>query len=308
MRKLNYVSLVCTMVLGFSACKNNAVLPQNAVSTGADNSVASNNGRLTTMSASDNRVISFESASLSGTNYYLTDSSFTYAFITKGTYSNPVLTTSEHFKGTASIAYQMPHTTVSGSVTNDKSQHRIFSGSDANAMGFGVKKYFGFAVKLDNLTEQPTANCQLFQVWQGTPMSPPVELCIVPGGSGSTFNIRLAYRNNTTTANPSASIAIYTGTIQKGVWNTFVLMTIMRNTADTQDGELKLWLNSTQVVDWFGRAGYADGIVYAGNSYTPNTKFDTFFGPYRPCQLANLKMYYDQVKYGGAYTEADPNL
>jgi len=107
-------------------------------------------------------------------------------------------------------------------------------------------------------------------------MSPPLEIRLKPGGSGNTFNFEIWVRNNTTTANPSSGIQVYQGTIQSGQWNTFELMTIMRNTSDTQDGELKLWLNGTQVKDWFGRVGYSAGIVYAGNSYTPNTNFDSF--------------------------------
>jgi hypothetical protein len=255
----------------------------------------------------ENRYIDFENSTLSSTDYSLTDNGYTCAFITKGTYSNPQLTTAEFYKGATSIVYQMPHTTVSGSVTNDKSQHRIFSGSETIAMGFDDKRYYGFAVKLDALTEQPTAACQLFQIWQGTPMSPPVELSIIPGGTGDTFDFKLDIRNNNTTANPSADVTVYSGTIQRGVWNTFVLMAIMCNTTDTQNGELKLWLNATQVLDWFGRAGYADGIVYAGTPYTPNAKFDTFFGPYRPCQAANIKMYYDQVRYATTYAAANPD-
>jgi len=274
--------------------------------TTASNTDAANNA-LNSNSVNENRYFDFENSSLSPTDYSLTNNGYTAAFITKGTYSNPQLTTAEFYKGATSIVYQMPHTTASGSVTNDKSQHRIFSGSESLAMGFDDKRYYGFAVKLDALTEQPTAACQLFQIWQGTPMSPPVELSLIPGGTGNTFNFKLCIRNNTTTANPSADVTIYSGTIQKGAWNTFVLMAIMCNTTDPQNGELKLWLNGTQVLDWFGRAGYADGIIYAGNPYTPNTNFDTFFGPYRPCQLANIKMYYDQVRYATTYSAANPD-
>lgn len=302
MRKLTFYLCLIGMGATIVSCKKN----ENAIAT-VNQGQTSPGGKLVTNGATDSRYIDFESASLSGTDYSLTDNSHTFAFITKGTYSNPQLTTAEFYKGATSIVYQMPHTTVSGSVTNDKSQHRIFSGSEDLAMAFNDKRYYGFAVKLDSSTEQPTAACQLFQIWQGTPMSPPVELSLIPGGTGNTFNFKLSIRNNTTTANPSAAVTIYSGTIQKGTWNTFVVMAIMRNTDDTQDGELKLWLNATQVVDWFGRVGYANGIVYAGNSYTPNAKFDTFFGPYRPCQLANIKMYYDQVRYATTYSAANPD-
>lgn len=280
-------------------CKKNNVSNVNDI-------IKNNSSNKEASVLASNRYIDFEDASISTSNYYLTSNSYVYNFITKGTYSKPLITTSEHFKGNKSIVYQMPHTTVVGSETNDKSQHRLFGGSDAIAMGFNEKKYYGFAVKLDNLTEQPTAPCQLFQVWQGTPMSPPVDLSIAPGGSGNTFVIKLFIRNNSTTANPSAATTIYTGSIQKGEWNTFVLMTIMRNTTDTANGEIKLWQNGVEVIDWFGRVGYADGIIYAGNSYTPNAKFDTFFGPYRACQKANIKMYYDQIRYATTYAAANP--
>lgn len=288
------------LAIAFASCKKGQFNNDTTTSSPAGT-------KLATDDVSQNRYFDFEDASLSTTDYSLTDNGYTAAFITKGTYSNPQLTTAEAYAGTTSIVYQMPHTTVSGSVTNDKSQHRIFSGSESLAMGFDDKRYYGFAVKLDALTEQPTAACQLFQIWQGTPMSPPVELSLIPGGTGNTFNFKLAIRNNTTTANPSADVTIYSGTIQKGTWNLFVVMAIMSTTSEAQNGEIKLWLNDTQVVDWFGRAGYADGIIYAGNPYTPNAKFDTFFGPYRPCQAANIKMYYDQVRYATTYAAAKPD-
>ncbi|MFL9482757.1 heparin lyase I family protein [Chitinophagaceae bacterium LWZ2-11] len=292
----------CPVLLFFALMLSSCAKNQSDVVQGSPPMV-----RSVLSGSSDNRVIDFENASLAP-DMTLTDDSYTYAFITKGTYNNPYITNTDKYRGCNSIVYSMPHTAVSGSVTNDKSQHRIFSGSDANALTFGTKKYFGLAFKIDSTTEQPTSTVQIFQVWQGTPMSPPLELRLLSGGTGSTFNFQLWVRNNTTTANPSAGISVYQGTIQKGVWNTFVIMTIMRNTADTTDGEIKLWTNGTLIKDWFGRAGYASGIVYAGTSYTPNTNFDSFFGPYRPCQAATLKFFYDEVRYEGAYADANPDV
>lgn len=302
MKVYNNILFEACICLSLFACSK-----ENAEADKLDNPGITTESTKASTTAGSNLFIDFEGASIASSNFYLTNNGVTYPFITKGTYVNPVLTTLEHFKGNSSIVYQMPQTTISGSVTNDKSQHRIFGGSDVVAMGFNDKRYFGFAVKLDDLTEQPVLPCQLFQIWQGTPMSPPVDLSIAPGGSGNTFVIKLFIRNNSTTANPSAATTIYTGSIQKGVWNTFVLMSIMRNTQDTQDGEIKLWVNGGEVVRWFGRVGYANGIVYAGNPYTPNAKFDAFFGPYRACQNANIKMYYDQVKYATTYSAADPD-
>jgi Polysaccharide lyase len=249
--------------------------------------------------------ITFETAKFDA-SYNLLEDGNTYAFISKGTlntnYKIPVLTTSQHYAGSKCIQYQMPRTTVSGSITNDKSQHRIESGG----LNFDEKRYYGFALKLDASMEQPTSACQIFQIWQGTPMSPALEVDLMPGGSGNTFNFRVWVRNNNTKANPSAGILVYSGSIQRGSWNTFVLMVIMRSVDEGTNGEAKLWLNGTQMFDWFGNAGYDDGIEYAGVQYTPNDAFDTFFGPYRACQQAIVNMYYDNVKNTTTYSEAIP--
>jgi hypothetical protein len=272
----------------------------------ADRIFESPSGTVMTRAASDNRFIDLENASLSSSKV-LTDGGFTYPFIVKGTYNNPSLTTSERFRGCNSIIYSMPPTTASGSVTNDKSQHRIFSGADPNALGLGEKKYFGMALKLDANMPQNTSSVQFFQIWQGTPMSPPLEMRLMPGGSSSTFKYEVRIRNNQTTANPSAGTPIYSGTMVRGQWNTFVLMTVLRTINDSQDGEIKLWQNGVQKIQWFGRCGYDNGIIYAGSANTPNPNFDSFFGPYRPCQNVSLKMYFDEVRYGGSFSETSPD-
>jgi Polysaccharide lyase len=288
---------ILTLLLAVTSCQKTEIpeVPTNVAEAKA------NNAQLPAI-----RTIDLENAYLAS-NLDLNDDGINHRFITKGTYHAPEIIWEEYFRGCHSIAYTMPPTTASGSNTTDKSQHRIFGGSESIALPFGVKRYFGFAIKLDWDMQQPTSTVQVFQIWQGTPMSPPLELRLMPGGSGSTFNYQLRVRNNSTTANPSAGITVCSGTIHQGEWNSFVLMTILRSTSDSQNGEIKLWQNGSQVVQWFGRCGYTNGIVYAGNSYTPNAKFDAFFGPYRPCQQAHLRMYFDEVRYGGSYAETDPD-
>lgn len=258
------------------------------------------------------RYIDFESSSFTA-DYNLVNKGVTYLFITKGAvgvnYYNPVLTTVEKYRGCTSIKYEMPRTTKgipTVGVTNDKSQHRIFGGSESLALDFGQVRYFGFAVKIDPSMDQPTDACQMFQIWQGSPMSPPLSFDVAPGGSGSTYNIWIHVRNNTTKANPSAGLYPYTGSIQSGVWYTFVLMVVMRKADDTQDGEIILWQNGNQLVHWYGRVGYGANIEYGGTIYQPNAKFDAFFGPYRGCQQSTVKMYFDEVRYAADYTGANP--
>ena len=132
------------------------------VTTVIDHIIPSEDGRATCLQVSpsqasaevlstcwqcDNRIIDLENASL-GTGSILTDDGYSYAFITKGAYNTLCITNSDQYRG-YSIAYAMPPTTVSGSITNDKSQHRIFSGSDANALAF-MKKYFLIRHRFNN--------------------------------------------------------------------------------------------------------------------------------------------------------------
>jgi Polysaccharide lyase len=296
MKKITGLIAVVIVVLLFGCSKREIEYKANtkdSAAGAADFSIATD------------RLISFENSTFAG-NYDLTESGIVYRFIKKGTFYAPPVIAGNAYSGHNCIQYQVAGSTAQGGETTDKSQHRIFSGSDANALTFGAKKYFGFAMKIGTNMPQPSNTVQFFQIWQGTPMSPPLEVRLKPGGSGNTFNFEVWIRNNSTTANPSSGIQVYQGTIQRGQWNTFVLMTIMRNTNDSQNGQIKLWLNGTQVKDWTGRAGYSGGIVYAGSSYTPNANFDAFFGPYRPCQQLVLNMYFDQVKYAGAYADAIP--
>ena len=260
-----------------------------------------------TWSPNVDRLINFENDTLTS-SYELIENNITYKFITKGTfYFNPIITTVNPYRGKKCIQYEITGSAPLNGETNDKSQHRIFSGSDANALLFGSKKFFGFAMKLDANMPQPINTVQFFQIWQGTPMSPPLEMRLLPGGVGNIVNFDLWIRNNTTTANPSSGIRIYQGSMAKAQWGTFILMVNMHNTTDVQNGEIKLWINNAIVEDWVGRAGYSNGIVYAGVAQTPNANFDAFFGPYRPCQQVGVKMWFDQIKYAGTYNDADPS-
>ena len=114
--------------------------------------------------------------------------------------------------------------------------------------------------------------------------------------------------NNDTLGNPSSkSIAVKGATIAFDRWTTFVVML----TPDFKgNGEIKVWQDGTQVVDWKGKVGY-DPASYPYKTSNrelahPNQAFDVFFGPYRARQMSRQLMYFDEIRFTDNYDEAIP--
>lgn len=253
------------------------------------------------------RVIDAESASINSSSLSLTDNGKTYVHIKKGEFVTPWISPSQHYRGAHAIGFQMNPTsgTAPDGQNMDKSNFRLIAGNETNALGFMETKYTGYALKLEAAHENPEQPVQLFQWWQGSPFSPPLEMRIKAGSTDYEF----VYRNDSTGRGPSAAQVLYTGSMTKDVWYRFVVYTKMSHTNDGQTGQIKIWVNGNLVKDWNGDVGYEPDMdyYYAGSYYQANPKFDIFFGLYRNRQMKTAKVMFDQVKFTSTYNEANPD-
>jgi hypothetical protein len=245
----------------------------------------------------------------------LTESGVTYACIYKPVpqaswVRTPWLSPSQHYVGAHAIGMEIDSSSDPTTPTVDKVNHRLCSGNDSFALTWGVKRYTGFALELPSANFQiPLAGKKLMlaQWWQGSPYGPPVRIAIT-NDTTSVVTFRVWVLNNDTLGNPSSvPIDIGGGTIPFDTWTTFVVMLIPDYTGS---GQIKVWLNGTQIIYWTGKVGYDPSTIPYNNpppgTNPPNNSFDVFYGPYRDRQTTKQQVFYDEIKFADTFSEASP--
>ncbi len=252
------------------------------------------------------RTVTAEAASIDATTHDLSENGRTFKFITKGDYSQVWISPTVAWNGGHSVGFDMLPTsgTAADGSTTDKAQYRVISGSETNALDFLQDRCTGFAVRLETNFQTPDQAVQLFQWWQGSPFSPPLELRVKAGS----LSWELVYRNDQTGRGPTAAVSLAEGGMSVGAWYRFVVCTRMSYSSSLGTGNVKLWLNGTQYVDQDGVYGYNPNVdfPYAGSTYRSNPRFDLFFGLYRPRQSKRAKAFFDQVRFGVTYADVNP--
>jgi hypothetical protein len=262
------------------------------------------------------RHITAESPAVINSDGSLTEASVTYPAIYKPTpqaswVQTPWLDSSLSYKGEQSVGMEIDAVSSYASGDVDKVNHRISSGNDSFALGFGnIKRYTGFALYLPSGEfEIPAAGRKLMlaQWWQGSPYGPPLRL-EVTNATTSAVTFRFWVLNNDTLGNPSATpIDIGGGTIPFDAWTRFVVMLIPDYSGG---GQIKVWVNGTQIITWAGKVGYDPTTKpYTGDTSSiayPNQAFDVFYGPYRDRQNKTHVVLYDEIKFASTYSEAAP--
>jgi hypothetical protein len=221
----------------------------------------------------------------------------------------PWVDTAHAYRGQKSIGFEIDPTPSPVATDTDKTQLRISHAGESSDLEFGNTRYLGFAVDIPSANFQGPSKgaVQLAQWWQGSPYTPPLSVTIT-GATATAANYEVRVYNNTTLGNPSSvPVILSTGTIPFDTWTNFTVMTLMDYTGG---GQVKLWQNGSQLVNWTGAVGYDPTTIPYKNppagTDNPNTAFDVFFGPYREQQSTTQELFYDEIRWADTFVDAQP--
>jgi hypothetical protein len=217
--------------------------------------------------------------------------------VTNGAPTKPFLST-EHYLGSNSVAFQVP-TDTSGN--KERVEYKILETADTNGLNFTNARYCGFAFMLATNPLPFTDSSIFWQAWQGSPWGAPAMLKF-GSGSSAPYLIRLTVRNASDGPDSSVpDIQLWSNNvINPGTWYTFVIYLQPRYNTN---GNIKLWINGTNCLDWTGEIGYDPTQVT--NTYNG---LDLKDGVYQPDANNGHTFYFDQVRVADTYAEACPIL
>lgn len=217
----------------------------------------------------------------------------------EGLYTEPWFST-DAYRGEYSLGMQLPAAESNPNLAG-RSELFVVAPDDTYTLKFGEKKYFGFAMKLDKWAfDMPLNWCLFTQVFQNQDpwiYSPPFALDFKIGQDNP-----IQYQVETIGTAGLGSTVRYTGDINRDQWYKFVLAL---KPGYNGDGTIELWVDDVKVYDAQQDWGYAPG-TYEGTEV--NDSFNFRVGLYRREQPRAFTVYYDQVKYGDSYEEADPGI
>ena len=226
-------------------------------------------------------------------NRSASESGYTFDPVQNGSPPAPWIST-EHFAGNNSIGIQVP-TDHSGNT--QRFEYKILKAADADGLHFDNARFSGFAFKLGSAPASFTSSTIFWQAWQGSPWGPPVSLKF-GSGSAAPYRIRLAIRNMSVGPDSSVpDIELWNSTIiHPDTWYRVVIYLAPRYNTN---GNIKLWINGTNYVDWIGQIGY-DPSAVAG-AYNG---LDIKNGIYQPNSNNTHTLYFDQIVVADTYAEA----
>lgn len=224
-----------------------------------------------------------------------TESGNEFFVVTDGVPTKPFIST-QHYLGSNSVGFTVP-TDTSGN--KERVEYKILRTTDPDGLTFTNARYCGFAFMLAPSPLPFTDSSIFWQAWQGSPWGAPASLKF-GSGSSAPYLIRLNIRNASVGPDSSVpDIQLWSNkVINPGTWYSFVIYIQPRY--DT-NGNIKLWINGTNYLDWTGEIGYDPTQVtntYAG--------LDIKDGIYQPDSNNGHTMYFDQVRVADTYAEACP--
>ncbi len=228
-------------------------------------------------------------------NWSASEGGNSFAVVTNGSPLKPWIAT-EHFAGSSSVAFQVI-TNLSGDT--ERVEYKILQAADTNGLHFDNARYSGFAFKLAAPTAPFASSTIFWQAWQGAPWGPPAMLKFATDSSPP-YRIRLTIRNMTTGPDSTnADFEVWAGSvIQPDTWYSVVVYLAPRLDAS---GNIKLWINGTNQVNWSGQIGY-DPAQVAGTM----NGLDIKNGIYQPDANNGHTFYFDQIKVADTFAEASP--
>jgi len=222
-----------------------------------------------------------------------TEAGDTFDPVQNGSPAAPWIST-EHFAGNYSVGMQVP-TDHSGNA--QRFEYKILKAAETNGLHFDNARYSGFAFKLASSPAAFTGSSIFWQAWQGSPWGPPVSLKF-GSGSSAPYRIRLAIRN--ASVGPDSSVP------DIELWNasliypdTWYRVVVYLSPRYNTDGNIKLWINGTNYVDWSGPIGYDPGAVTGAYN-----GLDIKNGIYQPNSNNTHTLYFDQIIVADNYAEA----
>jgi hypothetical protein len=215
--------------------------------------------------------------------------------VTDGAPTRPFLSTL-HYLGSNSVGFQVP-TDTSGN--KERVEYKILEATDTNGLAFTNARYCGFAFMLASSPLPFTDSSIFWQAWQGSPWGAPASLKF-GSGSSAPYLIRLNVRNASVGPDSSVpDIQLWSNkVINPGTWYSFVIYIEPRYNTN---GNIKLWINGTNYLDWTGEIGYDPAQVT--NTYDG---LDIKDGVYQPDANNGHTFYFDQVRVADTYAEACP--
>lgn len=228
----------------------------------------------------------------------------TFPAVTNGSPSKPFIVTNDSYRGTESIGYSVP---TDSSGNKERIENKVCLYNDANALNFGNSRYIGYAVKLAYPDGGFSNSALITQAWQGSPWGPPVALKFTKS-STNPYTLRLCIRNMQTGPDSATpDLTVWTGSMSSGVWHTVVIYITPRYNTN---GEVKLWIDGTRVVDWIGGIGYDPSQTYLnsadGKYYGVENGLDVKCGIYQPDANVAHTLYFDEIRFTNTYADADP--
>lgn len=154
-------------------------------------------------------------------------------------------------------------------------------------INFGDLFYHGFSIYVPYTGFTAPTSWEAFgQFWQHPDVAPPLALEFV--ANSDPLEYRIVYRNDT------GFYEIYRGEMPRGEWVDF----IVRAKFSTSSGDIKVWQDYGVVAEYTGKLGFS------GKGTTVTAKV----GLYREAgQTITQSVFFDQIKYGTTFDDADPN-
>jgi hypothetical protein len=218
----------------------------------------------------------------------------TFTTVESGSPSAPLIST-ERYAGTSSIQVQVP---TDNTGNKQRFEYTIAHASDPDGLHFDNARYSGFAFKLGTPAAGFGSSTLFWQAWQGSPWGPPASLKLTAGDSAP-YTIGLYIRNMTNGPDSAVSDTRLwsSAMVQPDQWYAVVIYLAPRYT--NGNGNIKLWINGTNYVDWTGNIGYDPSLV--AGAYDG---LDVKNGIYQPNANNGHTMFFDQIMLADTFAEA----
>lgn len=204
---------------------------------------------------------------------------------------------------------------VSLGMSTDKAMWNLRDKDNGGNIKLGEKVYFGLAFKIpENIKEivSDGKSYMIFQIWQGSPFSPPLSLHLKNNKNKDYFNLEARYL-------PSVNKHLFpqqilgSFRIKKGQWNEIIIGA--RLSDQSGGGSFTVWRKNRKNVfikkihksdfrtAYSPKEKHRDYDKKSSKYYlkTPSSLFNATFGIYRRRQPHYLQIFFDDVRTGSTF-------